>query len=515
MRDLLNIFDSIVNEVTISKSKYGPSTQFAVSTGSQNGQALLQQMTQQGFDATPPLTMQDTSELGDQEILNLPAVSVNKGGGGAGYLFANDAGQYILVTGTADSIGKCFNAYTGANKSADNPEDLGKIANRGETAEGILGAAMFAKFVKREPDEDIGTVTPDDISNVLSSLQKTGEDQYEVEVEDYDNEHADRIAFVLRLKTGPYQDLMDPTKQPLLASEYASAAAYVNSSDAERYSRYFYINGRADQITIMADGVTGEKTQKTDVWVYVTDEDGKPRKLRLNTSLKTGGIGQFGQVSGSSEETQETLWNYFGVNVAPAMKKFKQNIRSGDAVAAFASVYQSAAKQIEDVLQNASPEAKAKMINSIAQGITHFATLGDPKVELVDFSDGGFKILRFNKLEEKLKNVDLAASYVGDKKYPQVDIHERGNPKNKLLQIRMKIENRPNGVYSRNYIEKGPLLEKLTQYKKASWDNDTSTQALDRVTNKRLTGPGAKASRRVQEPKTDAATTGRERRKRT
>ena len=517
MRDLLNIFDSIVNEVTISKSKYGPGTQFAVSTGSQNGQALLQQMNQQGFDATPPLTMQDTSELGDQEILNLPAVAVAKGG--AGYLFANDAGQYILVTGTADSIGKCFNAYTGANKSADNPEDLGKIANRGETAEGILGAAMFAKFVKREPDEDIGTVTPDDISNVLSSLQKTGEDQYEVEVEDYDNEHADRIAFVLRLKTGPYQDLMDPTKQPLLAGEYASAAAYVNSSNAERYSRYFYINGRADKITIMADGVTGEKTQKTDVWVEANGQ-----KLRLNTSLKTGGIGQFGQVSGSSEETQETLWNYFGVNVASAMKKFKQNIQSGDAVAAFASVYQSAASQIEDALQNAEPEAKANMINSIAQGITHFATLGDPKVELVDFSDGGFKILRFNKLEEKLKNVDLAASYVGPvvpatekktKAYPQVDIHERGNPKNKLLQIRMKIENRPNGVYSRNYIEKGPLLEKLTQYKKASWDNDTSTQALDRVTNKRLTGPGAKASRQVQEPKTDTATTGRKRRKQT
>ena len=510
MRDLLNIFDSIVNEVTISKSKYGPGTQFAVSTGSQNGQALLQQMNQQGFDATPPLTMQDTSELGDQEILNLPAVSVNKGGGGAGYLFANDAGQYILVTGTADSIGKCFNTYTGANKSEDNPEDLGKIANRGETAEGILGAAMFAKFVKREPDEDIGTVTPADISYVLDSLKKTGEDQYEVEVEDYDNEHADRIAFVLRLKTGPYQDLMDSTKQPLLASEYASAAAYVNSSNAERYSRYFYINGRADKITIMADGVTGEKTQKTDVWVEANGE-----KLRLNTSLKTRGIGQFGQVSGSSEETQETLWNYFGVNVAPAMKKFKQDIQSGDPVAAFASVYQSAAKQIDDALKNAEPEAKAKMINSIAQGITHFATLGDPKVELVDFSDGGFKILRFNKLEEKLKNVDLAASYVGDKKYPQVDIHERGNPKNKLLQIRMKIENRPNGVYSRNYIEKGPLLEKLTQYKKASWDNDTSTQALDRVTNKRLTGPGAKASRQVQEPKTDTATTGRKRRKQT
>jgi hypothetical protein len=264
----------------------------------------------------------------------------------------------------------------------------------------------------------------------------------------------------------------------------------------------------------MADGVTGEKTQKTDVWVYVTDEDGNPRKLRLNASLKVGGIGQFGQVGGDSEETQETLWNYFGVNVAPAMAAFKQAAKGGDTREAFASVYQYAASQIDNALQNSTAEDKAKMIDQIAQGITHFATLGDPKVELVDFSDGGFKILRFNNLVEKLKNVNLAAKYEGDKAWPQVEIHERGNPKNKLLQIRMKIENKPNGkIYTRNYIEKGPLLEKLTEYRKASWDDPTSTQALDRVTDKRLTGPGARAAKAKEEPQTDVGTLGREKRK--
>jgi hypothetical protein len=511
MRDLLNIFDSIVNEVTISKAKYGPGTQFAVSSGSKNGQALLQQMQQQGFDATPPLTKQDTSELGDQEILNLPSIAVGKGGDG--YLFTNTSGQHILVTGSDSTIGPCFNVYNGAK--TDDPEDVGKIGNRGETSEGILGAAMFAKFVKREPGEDIGTVTPEDISGVLDSLKKTGEDQYEVEVEDYDNEHADRITFVLRLKTGPYQDLMDPAKRTLLASEYASAAAYVNSSDAERYSRYFYINGRADQITIMADGVTGETEQKTDVWVYVADEDGNPRKLRLNTSLKVGGIGQFGQVSGDSEQTQQTLWNYFGVNVDPALSAFRRETKAGDPRAAFEKVYQYAAKQIDRELKNATAEQEASMIDGIAQGITHFATLGDPKVELVDFSDGGFKILRFNKLKEKLQTINLAATYDGGKTWPEVNIHERGNPKNRLLKIRTKIENKPKGgIYLRNLIEKGPLLEKLTEYKKASWDNETSTQALDRVADKRLTGPGAKAAKVKSEPKTDAGTLGREKRNR-
>ena len=510
MRDLLNIFDSVLSEVTISKPKYGAGTQFSVATGSQNGQALLQQMQQQGFDATAPLTMQDTSELGDQEILNLPAVAVNKGGDG--YLFSNPTGQYILVTGTASSIGPCFNVYNGAR--TDDPEDVGKITNRGETSEGILGAAMFAKFIKREPGEDIGTVTPADISGVLDSLKKTGEDQYEVEVEDYDNEHADRITFVLRLKTGPYQDLMDPAKRTLLASEYSSAAAYVNSSDAERYSRYFYINGRADQITIMADGVTGETEQKTDVWVFVADEDGNPRKLRLNTSLKVGGVGQFGQVSGDSEQTQQTLWNYFGVDVAPALDDFKSVLKNNGARDAFKQVYEYAANQMDQELRNASPKDEANIVNSIATGITHFATLGDPKVELVDFSDGGFKILRFNKLVNKLKNIDLEATYIDSLTWPEVIIHERGNPKNRLLKIRTKIENKPKGIYMRNLIEKGPLLEKLTEYKKASWDNDTSTQALDRVADKRLTGPGAKAAKAKAEPKTDVGTLGREKRSR-
>jgi hypothetical protein len=512
MRDLINALDAIITEVTISKPKYGPGTQFSVSTGSEAGKKLLGLLQQQGFDPTPPLTRQDDTELGEEDILNLPTVTVGKGSDG--YIFSNNAGQSVLITGTAGAIGPMFNVYTGATSDTD----VGKIANRGETSEGILGAAMFAKFTKREPNEDIGTVTPQDISNVLDSLQQTGEDQYQVEVEDFDNEHADVISFVLRLKSVPYQDLMDPAKRSMLANEFSSAAAYVNSSDAERYSKYFYINGRSDQIVIMADGVTGETEQKTDVWVYVTDENGQPRKLRLNASLKVGGIGQFGQVGGDSDEAQQTLWNYFGVDVSPVLAKFKRTMKSDGQRAAFKKLYQYAATQIDKELKNASPKDEANILDSIATGITHFATLGDPNVELVDFNKGGFKILRFNKLVDKLKDVDLEATYVDTKTWPEVVIQERGNPKNKLLTIRVKIENRPSGVYVRNIIEKEPLLEKLTEYRKASWDNApaaTGAEDLDAVTSTpRLTGPGARAARVKHEPRMDKATLGREKRTR-
>jgi hypothetical protein len=227
-----------------------------------------------------------------------------------------------------------------------------------------------------------------------------------------------------------------------------------------------------------------------------------------------GGIGQFGQVSGDSEQTQQTLWNYFGVDVAPALDDFKSVLKNNGARDAFKQVYAYAADQMDQELRNASPKDEANIVNNIATGITHFATLGDPKVELVDFSDGGFKILRFNKLVDKLKNIDLEATYIDSLTWPEVIIHERGNPKNRLLKIRTKIENKPKGgIYLRNLIEKGPLLEKLTEYRKASWDNETSTQALDRVTDKRLTGPGAKAAKSNAEPKMSADVLGREKRK--
>jgi hypothetical protein len=45
-------------------------------------------------------------------------------------------------------------------------------------------------------------------------------------------------------------------------------------------------------------------------------------------------------------------------------------------------------------------------------------------------------------------------------------------------------------------------------------DAELDTDDLDAVADKRLTGPGAKAAKKKNEPRTDAATLGRERRSR-
>jgi hypothetical protein len=75
------------------------------------------------------------------------------------------------------------------------------------------------------------------------------------------------------------------------------------------------------------------------------------------------------------------------------------------------------------------------------------------------------------------------------------------------------------------------LLEKLTEYRRAKWDDPASAKSLDRDSEQRpklkasaggvereeparLTGPGAKTARSTAGPKTDAGTLGRERRRR-
>jgi hypothetical protein len=371
-------------------------------------------------------------------------------------------GKDVYEFRTKDNIYFYVQGTTGTIETALNHDKKESISNRGEVAEGILGAAMFAKFTKREPGEAVGTVTAADITNVLDTLQAQGNDTYSVIVNDADSDIADRISFILKLKTGPYQDLMNPMKRKLMTADLNSAAGYVNSPMAERYSKYFYLNGKADEIGIMADGAASESEKKSDVWVGIRDKNGGTRTLKLNTSLKVGGIAQFGQVGGSSFESMTALFGYFGVNVSSYLDKFEKRAKK-DPLLAVEYMYRQITTDLQRLLAGDDDTEEAVFVDQVARAVTHFATLGDPNVELVDFDKGGFKILRFKNLEHKLRTVNLTASYISTKARPEISIHDVDNPKKELLSIRCKVENKPAGPYVRNYIEKGNLLEELTK----------------------------------------------------
>jgi hypothetical protein len=394
---------------------------------------------------------------------------VQSTGSGNEFYFSNSQGQVFGVVAGSASVPD-FNHY---KAGADGTDDL-KVANRGEIAEGILGAAMFAKFTKREGSGDIGIVTPADIVGVLEKLKQTGEDEYLLKVRDANLKFSDTVEYLLRLKTAPYRDLMDPNKRAALTNEYASAAGYVNSPMAERYAKYFYLNGRPDEIAVMADGAASETERKTDVWVAVRDEAGNIRQLKLNASLKVGGVAQFGQVGGSDTESMKTLWGYFGISDLSNVIEEFENIRDRDVNQALSFMYKHVADELARELAGDNDTEEAKFVDNVAHAVTHFATLGDPNVELVDFDKGGFKILRFRDLVAKLRKVNLTASFVGGKARPELAIHDVDNPKQVLVKIRAKVENKTdkNGQpyeYVRNYIEKGKLLESITKIQQRSW----------------------------------------------
>jgi hypothetical protein len=203
------------------------------------------------------------------------------------------------------------------------------------------------------------------------------------------------------------------------------------------------------------------------VWVAIRDKNGAMRTLKLNTSLKVGGVAQFGQVGGSTSESMIKLFGFFGIDVSPYLDKFEQTSIK-DQFKAIEYMYRQITEELQVRLSGNNDTEEAQFVDSIAHAITHFATLGDSNVELVDFDKGGFKILRFKNLEQKLRNINLTASYTG-KTRPEISIHDVDNPKKELVAIRCKIENKESGPYIRNIVEKGPLLEEITKVQERSF----------------------------------------------
>jgi hypothetical protein len=157
-------------------------------------------------------------------------------------------------------------------------------------------------------------------------------------------------------------------------------------------------------------------------------------------------------------------------------------------------MYRSIADQLSAELAGDNNTQEAKFVTNVSNAVSYFATLGEKNVELVDFSKGSFKILRFNDLVQKLRGVDLTATYKEAKGRPEIGIHDVANPKRELVSIRVKIENKKSGEqYVRNIIEKGPLLEELTTVQKGSLAQTTGSKTMARQPAK-PTAPVAKTA---------------------
>ena len=360
-----------------------------------------------------------------------------------------------------------------------------KMANRGNTMEGVLGAATVARLATR-PGRD---VSADDVKAIINRFATTqapnptlksggGEITFPAKAEDI----TDNFRLTVKLPMKNYIDFVDwefMTADKQMLGYINNCINYVNDAAiVDRFARFFENNKRPDTVHVIADGVSDMTGRKTDIYMLYIDEEGKERKQRFDLSLKAGTTSQFGQAAagGTSErskkkahgeygwEAYKKIFADFGVDVSTVGNQYlgAENLR--DAVMA---VYKKAGDEFHKELAGSDDDAEKKWLKQFVNNIKEHGTYNDPAVQLAQFEKNKYYVLDFQKLDRLLDRdqLDLDIKMTvskpkdGTPGWPSLIFYNRENPKEELIRIRAKY----GADKMNNLIEKGALLKKLTK----------------------------------------------------
>jgi hypothetical protein len=448
----------ILNEASIFSREgaysYGHKVKLSTSV---KGEALLRAIQKElpEFDPTQELTWTDPEHV---DIESIPLVHIGKG---KNYrVFTTPEGEQFAIVGADSSI---ETGLIHANRF-----------NKGDIAEAALGAAITAKLILRN-GSSIGDVTVDDLQDILNRSFKTNGSSLVIKAKDQNSKISDKIVFSLRLPAGSQEALEKVENWKQFENIFASAVHYANSPDAERYSNYFYKNGKVDEVRIISDGVTSQKGTKTDVKALVTTTDPETGEVKERTlknvdiSLKADSV-KYGQsTSGgllggpetwlaSAKRTFEPL----GITLdMPARGK-------NDILKFFTAIYKQVVEKLNTELANASFAGETIFIEKIADLINFHGSGGGKTLRIVSFDKGSSTIHSFHVVKAKLKerNIDLRCklSIGARSNKPTIHIYDAHDPTGKglLTNIRFYLTEKA----STNYFEKGPLLHELTRIEK-------------------------------------------------
>lgn len=322
--------------------------------------------------------------------------------------------------------------------------------NRGDMAEAIFGAAITARFMnKNQPVNSIH------VWALIGQIDNTKKQQKMV----YDSLNKnpniiDTVTFQLGLAIPNLVALTTPGVQTTLGDIVQSALKYANSQIVTSWSKLLYDNNRHNNIEVIADGIGDQTGTKVDVRIKI---DGKP--TNVNVSLKADDVKQFGQQSGSSFETQLELWkNLLNIDVSSAKQAYYSKVKSQDTIGALNEVYQVAAAKFNTAITS----SRSQTLKNLANGISYYATLQEADVTLVQLTKEEAVVYKFDNLVQLIGKMPLKATLITTKATPEVVI--KNDNDEILVGVRVKTENKPNGIYVRNYIEKGKLLTKLASF---------------------------------------------------
>lgn len=409
---------------------------------------------------------QEVPDFAPEEILiwvekvpkKSPIINLGKALGNERYFLRSNK-QGFIIKGSDSTIESGLNHAGKARKF-----------NRGDIAEGVLGAAITAKLIKRGSDR-IGDITPEDVKQVLTKAALKIGSSLTYTVNDRNSDIADKIVFSIKL-TGPSLDIIKDIKNwRKFEFLFSSTAHYANSLDAERYSDYFYKNGKVDEIYISSDGLSGQKSRKTDVSVVVRDpESGKVRNLKnVDISLKAdskqfGQIGTGGVSGGYAKwmESAKKLFEPFGI----IMSDIAARDAKKDIVTFFKAAYIQAGEKLNQELAGANIRNETVFVEKVADVIFQQATLKVPNVRIVNLEKDQSSIHSFAALKQRMisAQVDLAAgTSIGRSGYPTITILDKNSGK---VLVKIRYFSTKNRDKSAHVFEKGPLLHSLTLLQK-------------------------------------------------
>lgn len=404
-------------------------------------------------------------------------------------------------------------------KSKGGVEEIAKFWNLGNVIEGVMGAAVTAKF--KNPTKDIDTP---DIVKILKSLKA----QAAAAPQDSKSKKKplipyamqtkagiDNLRFTMSLNAGDFKALEMSFKDPKALEEYpgseeifkayGDAANYVNTADTVATAVSRVINDkRSNEIIVESEGGSAEKQTSTKADLFITIDKKRERLL----SLKSKAVPQIGQVSGHAFENLEAFFKStvgFGLPSAFA-RDFPEGTYKQVGQEIYTKAMPKAYKHIFTALSNTlSGDSTYKEYNFVKQiydSIKHHATLGEDVI-IVYLSPSAKKAYTELKigpeLFEALQEYDLVPRLVGPTRIkivgiPKTDIAREisGPGEQDFVQLRT-YEQKASGI--RNIVEVQSLLKDLTDV-----NNIKKRQGMFKVKQPTLAQPKPKQLSVQQKP---------------
>ena len=324
-------------------------------------------------------------------------------------------------------------------------------ANRGDIAEGIMGAALTAKFIKRSLGQTIDNlpqVNATDVDAVLAKFFRSG-GTYSKTVRDvpkpFDyipqgvpgNEvettvniirelmFSDKVVFKLTLPKAAMDFLSKQTNRTQVRDIFERAVRYANNDPTFiREANRLATNAKNDKILVDADGVSNQLQTKVDIGLYANG-----RKIGKQISLKTESGRQFDQVIGFGIAEFDKLFDKnLGIivdgNVKNAVNNYIKEFNVTDAYSFRAqtskdvtgSVWASKLKKAAAIYYKGAEKIMKTQIDALgfrrklANTIRIGATRGDDDLQLVKFAgaQGSYSERTFGpEFEDAVENADL------------------------------------------------------------------------------------------------------------